>query len=217
MKKWIVAILVGGLIAGSATMTFADEVAPVGEKKFDLGRPSIERMKREGRKPRKNVERLEKLFEEYLPDELEAFENKLEDGKELRDEIKELREELRETHQEEFEASRVEGKALANEWREKVKSGQATREEAFEAMKEWRQENFDEILGVDDTMRASLNSIQEQLKAEREEGKEIREELKAAITAADEDAIAELLEDILDEMETRTDLHQQRYELFLNL
>ncbi len=217
MKKWIVAIVVGGLIAGSATMAFADESAPVREKKFDLGRARIERTKREGRNPGQTAERLEQLFENYLPGELDAFESNLEDGKELREEIKELRENLKETHEEAFEASRVEGKALANEWREKVKNGEATREEAVEAMKEWRQENFDEILGVDDAMRASLNTIQEQLKLEREDGKEIREELKAAVTAADEDAIAEILEDILDEMETRTDLHEQRYELFLSL
>ncbi|BES64012.1 hypothetical protein SANA_04510 [Gottschalkiaceae bacterium SANA] len=217
MKKWIVAVLVGGLIAGSASMAFADETAPMGEKKFDLGRANIERTNREKGKPGQTAERLEQLFKDYLPGELGAFESKLEDGKELKEDIKELREELREVHEEAFEASRVDGKALAKEWREKVKNGEATREEAGQAMKEWRQENFDEILGVDSTMRASLNSIQEQLKAKREEGKKIREELKVAITAADEDAIAELLQDILDEMDTRTDLHEQRYELFLSL
>jgi gas vesicle protein len=217
MKKWIVAILVGGLIAGSATMAFADETVVVGEKKLDLGRTRIGRTKTEKGKPGQTAERLEQLFEDYLPGEMDAFESKLEEGKEGRDKIKALREELRENHEEAFEASRVDGKALAREWREKVKSGQATREEAGQAMKEWKQDIFDEILGVDGTMRASLNSIHEQLKAEREEGKEIREELKAAITASNEDAIAELLEDILDEMDTRTDLHEQRYELFLSL
>lgn len=217
MRKWIFAVLVGGMIVGSATMAFADEEAPVRGREFGEGKPGIQQMKKDGRKPGRRENRLGNLFETYLQGEQDTFEALVDEGEDLREDMKDWRESMKEEYEDEFDAIKEEGKALMQEWKEKIDVGEATRENAKEAMRVFRQEAHDEILGVDDSTREALDEIHDQLAVEREAGKEIREDLREAVEAEDANTIEFLLRTILGEMETRLDLHEQRVEIFRSI
>jgi|GEM_PF-3413203 len=223
MKKWIFAMLVGGLIMGSATMAFADEEAPAAGrrfgrgKEFGQGKQMVQRMMKDGGRLQNGKEKLEGLFENYLPEEMDKFEALTESGKDLREDMKEWRDAIRETYEDEFEAVREEGQILVEEWKAKIESGEATREDMREAMQSFRQEAHDEILGLDAAKRAELDDIRDHLKEERADGKDIREALRDAVQAEDAEAIETLLGSILDEMETRLELHQQRFEMLQSI
>jgi NADH dehydrogenase/NADH:ubiquinone oxidoreductase subunit G len=214
MKKWIVAVLVGGVVLGSATMAFAAEETP--DQAIEQGgrRPGIQRTKGDRGQM---AQRLSELFEDYLPEEEDAFEALKANAKGLREGNKEFKDGQKELHGEEFEAMREEQKALAEEWKAKVEAGQATKEEAREALRGERKGNLDEIVGIDDATRAELDEIQEELKALREDGREIGQELKAAVEAEDEAAIQDALRAILEKMEASQVLRTQRQEILQSI
>ena len=203
MKKILILALVG--LIGFSSFTFAD----VSNTDLENDRPGLEKI-REGRperptdpQVRKEVfrERLSQVMVDNNLDLLDDFQ----DAWNRHDEIHILLEEHR---NEIISALKAEKEA----YREKVESGEMTREEVKAEIQLKRAEFEDKK----DLIKEEIEALKETYGIYEGLGKELHDNLKLAIESEDVDAIYDALSDILNSLENHIAFDQEKYEIMVN-
>ena len=203
MKKILILALVG--LIGFSSFTFAD----VSNTDFENDRPGLEKI-REGRperptdpQVRKDVFR-ERLSQVIIDNNLDLLDD-FEDAWNRHDEIHDLLE----AHRNEIISAL---KAEKEIYKEKIESGEMTREEVKAEIQLKRGEHQEQK----DLIKEEIEALKEVYGIYEGLGKELHDNLKLAIESGNVDSIYDALLDILNSLENHIAFDQEKYQIMIN-
>ena len=203
MKKILILALVG--LIGFSSFTFAD----VSNTDFENDRPGLEKI-REGRperptdpQVRKEVFR-ERLSQVIIDNNLDLLDD-FEDAWNRHDEIHDLLE----AHRNEIIGAL---KAEKEIYKEKIESGEMTREEVKAEIQLKRAEHQEQK----DLIKEEIEALKEVYGFYEGLGKDLHDNLKLAIESGNVDSIYDALLDILNSLENHIAFDQEKYQIMIN-
>lgn len=199
LKKNLVMVLVLALALSS--FSFADVTEP-GKKGVRAGEEMSEKAKGDG---------FLGLFETYAPEIYDDMVELKADHVSIHTEITAIKDQLKAIRESRKSDKKNLGQEMKAQYAEQIKNKEMTREEAVAAVKEALMNQSGTKL-IDETFKAQLEALREELKANAEERTAVREAIKAALADKeniDEDLLNELLNDLADLREAHYALDEE--------